>query len=429
MKLRAALSRLSNLRETFYRCKYRFWDVHRMPTGAMRKRAAALRRKAVVRVAFIVYDPAKWKLEPLYVQMRAHPRFEPVLVAAMIFGGDDAENARLFMRCTDFLRSRGYPFVPASPLTDIDGLVHPDVVFYGEPYPIFSRGYQLSADVRRASLGCYVPYDFYNSSLQKTRRLPALNLAWLFCVESEAVRAEFSGALLNGGRNLVVTGSPVQDMFLGATGEAGDRAWKPQVAAKKRVIWAPSHTLPGNRYNIYGQSTFLDFAEPMLALAEKYRDRIQWAFKPHPVLKRKLAEEWGAARTEAYYARWAEMDAGQLEEGGYVDLFAGSDALLHDGRSFLLEYLFTSNPVLFLDDGADKSAAFNATLREAYDLHEKARTPEEVEAFLVRRVLGGDDPLRERREAFRQSRLVPPNGRTASQNIIDAILGEGAYGG
>jgi len=427
MSLRSFLSRASDLRDVFYRCKYRLWDVHRTPSAAMRKRAAALRKKDVVRVAFIVYDPAKWKLEPLYLRMRAHPRFEPVLVATMTFVGDDAENARLFNSCVHFLQSKGYPFVPASPLRNIDELVHPDIVFYGEPYAIFSKGYQLTADAHRQSLGCYVPYDFYNTSLKATRNLQPLNLAWMFCVESQAVQEQFSAALLNRGRNLVVTGSPLQDMFLQATGEEGDRAWKPQPTPKKRVIWAPSHTLPGNRYNSYEQSTFLELAEPMLALAEKYRDRIQWAFKPHPVLKRKLADAWGQERTDAYYGCWAAMDCAQLEEGPYVSLFRGSDALLHDGRSFLLEYLFTPNPVLFLDNGEDKRGVYNPTLREAYDLHEKARTPEEVEAFLVRRVLGGDDPLRPQREAFRQSHLVPPNGQTVAENIIDAILGEGAY--
>lgn len=428
MSLRSTLSRLADLRGTFYRCKYRLWDVHHTPSAAMRKRAAALRKKDVVRVAFIVYDPAKWKLEALYLRMREHPRFDPVLVPTMIFVGDDAENARLFNSCVDYLRSRGYPYVPASSQLNIDTLVHPDVVFYGEPYSIFDRGYQLSADVHRQSLGCYVPYDSCNI-IQQFKRLQAVNLAWMFLVESQAVLEEFAQVLPNRGRNLVATGSPLQDMALAVTREEGERAWKPQPTPKKRVIWAPSHSLPGNRHNVYEQSTFLDLAEPMLALAEKYRDRIQWAFKPHPVLKRKLAEVWGQARTDAYYERWATMDCAQLAEGPYLPLFKGSDALVHDCRSFMREYMFTANPVLFLENGKDYRDEYSPSMLQALALHEKAKTPEEVEAFLVRRVLGGDDPLRERREAFRQSRLVPPNGRTASQNIIDAILGEGAYGG
>jgi DivIVA domain-containing protein len=61
--------------------------------------------------------------------------------------------------------------------------------------------------------------------------------------------------------------------------------------------------------------------------AEKYADRIQWAFKPHPLLRDTLYQhpDWGKERTDAYYGRWESMPNTQLETGAYVELFKQSD--------------------------------------------------------------------------------------------------------
>jgi len=42
-------------------------------------------------------------------------------------------------------------------------------------------------------------------------------------------------------------------------------------------------------------------------------------------------------------------------------------------------------------------------------------------------VVAGIDPRRDEREDFFNAHLLPPNGRTATENIIAAILGEPPY--
>ena len=63
----------------------------------------------------------------------------------------------------------------------------------------------------------------------------------------------------------------------------------------------------------------------MIEIALLYKDKVQIAFKPHPLLKEKLIKLWGAQATDDYYRKWDNLPNGQLETGDYVDLFKTSD--------------------------------------------------------------------------------------------------------
>ena len=79
----------------------------------------------------------------------------------------------------------------------------------------------------------------------------------------------------------------------------------------------------------------------MLSFTEKYKDKIQIAFKPHPNLKTVNKSSKSGKPNDDYYDKWNSLDNGQLEEGDYFDLFLQSDAMIHDSVSFLSEYLYT----------------------------------------------------------------------------------------
>ena len=60
--------------------------------------------------------------------------------------------------------------------------------------------------------------------------------------------------------------------------------------------------------------------------------------------------------------------------------------------------------------------------KEAYDLHYKGKCADDIEQF-IQNVIEGIDPLKEKRAALKRQHLLPPNGRTACENIIHSILG------
>ena len=105
-----------------------------------------------------------------------------------------------------------------------------------------------------------------------------------------------------------------------------------------------------------------------------------------------------------------------------MELLHFSDGMIHDCGSYTVEYMYTGHPVMYLVRGDNHAGNMIPYAREAYSLHYKGKTIEDVERF-VESIINGRDPLMEQRLLFKKDRLMPPNGKTACQNIIDTILG------
>ena len=164
----------------------------------------------------------------------------------------------------------------------------------------------------------------------------------------------------------------------------------------------------------------------MLEMRDKYRDKVYFVFKPHPSLRNKLYEYWGAEKTEAYYSRWENPGVSHIEEGKYLSLFKHSDAMIHDCGSFTIEYLYTGLPVMYLVRGESHTDNMIPYAKEAFDLHYKGFTRVDIERF-IKDVIAGKDPRAEERRVFYEKNLLPPHGKTACENIINAILGQEEY--
>ena len=112
-------------------------------------------------------------------------------------------------------------------------------------------------------------------------------------------------------------------------------------------------------------------------------------------------------------------------EGDYIGLFVHSDAMVHDSSSFTVEYLHTNKPVMFLvKDDNELTAGMFKFGAAALDCHYKGTTMDDIKSFIEDVVICGNDSMRSTREQFIKDYLVPPHNKTASQNIIDAILGK-----
>ena len=157
----------------------------------------------------------------------------------------------------------------------------------------------------------------------------------------------------------------------------------------------------------------------MLEMAKRYSDKVQFVFKPHPLLKNKLCELWGSEKTETYYDQWANMENTTIVEGEYVDLFLSSDAMIHDSGSFLIEYLYVNKPVMRTLNDIPLESMYNQFALNCLDQYYKARCEQDIEQF-IQNVINGIDPLKAQRTKFIHEALMP-NG-SPSQNIIDDIL-------
>lgn len=203
--------------------------------------------------------------------------------------------------------------------------------------------------------------------------------------------------------------------------------WRNSNEDLKKAIWAPHHTIEEKGDLVY--SNFLRYHQVMLNVAEHFRDRVQFAFKPHPLLKIKLYghTDWGQTRTDNYFRHWETLANGQLETDDYIDLFNTSDAMIFDSNSFVLEYLCCGKPSLFTLLTPDVKEKFNEFGKMALDVHYHGYDEAQIVDFIQTVVCGGEDSLSEERYKFYNRHMKPPNNQTTSENIYhevcDAIWG------
>jgi CDP-glycerol glycerophosphotransferase (TagB/SpsB family) len=249
------------------------------------------------------------------------------------------------------------------------------------------------------------------------------NYLWRLFAETP-IHKEFSVKYaLNKGKNVKVTGFPGTDVFLDKKYEP-QNCWKHKNPDIKKLIWAPHHTID-NDTSFLSYSSFLVYSDFMLKLPSVFNGKIQIAFKPHPLLFNRLSEEsfWGKERTISYYNSWENLEFGQLVDGDYVDLFLTSDAMMHDSGSFLIEYLYTGKPVLYLDRDDKITERMNDFGIQAFNQHYHAKNESDIENFILS-VLHNKDIKKSDREKFLLTELLPPNHRSASENVLVELLSE-----
>ncbi len=378
-------------------------------------RVFMIRRKKVIKVAFVVSDLGKWKTESLFNAMSNHCRFEPIILVCPYLEYDNS----VINVLTSYLRKKNYKFFQLGEKQILSDVFNPDIIFYQEPYKNIIEVNKFYIK-NLTSLFCYAAYGFHWNQIKWILNQPLLNFCWQIYYENEIAMRGISTYMTNGGKNCIITGLPMSDVFLQPLSNYNN-PWKKQDKRKYRIIWAPHHTILNETLFCY--STFLSYCDYMLGFAGKYKDMIQIAFKPHPLLLTKLYEIWGKEKTDSYYAKWRDGSNTQLELGEYVGLFMYSDAMIHDCGTFMVEYHYSRKPVLYLLNGEDHYKDMNEFGKKAFDLHYKGSSQEDIEIF-INNVIEGKDEMKEARERFYNDYLLPPDGNSASDNIIKAILGE-----
>ena len=377
-------------------------------------RIRQVRRKDRIRFGFLIQELTQWKTESLYREMLAHPRFDPILCISPSRGYPGAESVLI-----DYCKEKGYGYFLLDPGKTIVEQIDLDMVVPEKPYlSEIHRQHQIDRNKRIL----YVVIPYYLSTITEDWLVNQRHnlLSWRQFVDNDSCRETWAKVQRLKGMNYVVTGLPVMDDLLAPKEELPD-VW-PVADGRKRIIYAPHHTISDLHMEGIGYSTFLAYCEEMLALRDRYADKVYFVFKPHPSLRNSLKRLWGEEKTDVYYQRWEKTGYSHVEQGNYLALFKHSDALIHDCASFTVEYMYMDRPVMYLIRDDSHTANMIPYAKEAFDLHYQARGMEDIERF-IQAVIEGNDPLQEKRAAFKQKHLLPPNGRTACENIIRCILG------
>jgi len=385
-----------------------------------------IKKKDFVTVAFFVIHRSVWKYDLLFEMLEQHPRFKPVIIICPYLNHGEASKKEEMKLALSFFKTKKYnvksTHLADNSWLDIKSSIDPDVIFFTNPHRLTKDIYYITN--YSDCLTCYVPYSFHITHLHRAMVDQLFhNLLWKAFYETKHNKQYAIENARNKGSNVIITGYPGADIYI-KNDKVEIDPWKPQDKIKKRIIWAPHHTILDNQ-NDLGFSTFLKYASIFVELAKKNKEQIQIAFKPHPVLKPKLYElpSWGQQRTDDYYNVWQEMDNGQLETGSYEDLFLTSDAMIHDCASFMAEYLYTKKPIMFLVRSKIVKNKFNSLGKLIFDQHYKAKNLQDVESFIKDVVIGDADELKQDRLDFVSSYLMQSEG-LASENILNVLLEE-----
>lgn len=371
-----------------------------------------MRRKKRIDILFVLSEVSMWKTENLYLKMLSHPRLTPQLIAV-----GDSVKPDAYKEVLAYCREKGYPCNILSGEETIQSKFSPDIIFYQQAYDGYIND-RLFYNYNRKSLFCFVNYCFRNTLNEKTVNLYLQNIAWKVFSENAVCTKEVSRLMRNHGCNICSTGLPIMDIYAQAK-ECFPNRWRQDGLNRKRIIYAPHHSiLPEDRL---AWGSILEYGDYILELAKNYSKETQWVFKPHPFLKAKLYKIWGIERTEKYYNSWQTLENTQIVDGEYIDIFMHSNAMIHDCGSFMIEYLYTHNPVMYLySSRPQKDVDVNKMSLDARNLHYPACSTIDIERF-VKNVIDNKDELREQREAY-YLKYLNPQGGSACDNIINEIL-------
>lgn len=383
-----------------------------------------VKKKKIVKVAFFAIYSSVWKYDEVYQLMEQDPRFDPIVVVCPVVNYGKENMLEEMGKSYSFFENKGYNVIRTynqenDIYLDVKQEINPDIIFYTNPYQglIMDKYYITNF---KDTLTCYTNYAFYVSNRHKEVYGQLFNsILWKTFYETTMHVRMAKEYDRNKGNHVVVTGYPGMDNFVYGIRSCVN-VWKNPDENLKRIIWAPHHTIDLSGDLRY--SNFLHYHQTMLNIAEEYKNRVQIAFKPHPLLKVKLYNhvEWGKERTEKYYNLWEINGNTQLETDEYIDLFNSSDAMILDSGSFTVEYLCCGKPSLFTFSDLNIKDRFNEFGKLALDQHYHAYNKNDIISF-VDHVCNEEDIKKVEREKFYKKYLVSPNNKSASENIYEEI--------
>lgn len=286
-----------------------------------------------------------------------------------------------------------------------------DIVYCANPYDsmvneVHSIKYLSTQNVLPVYInyGCLV--DQY--SYKYVMPLLEMSLFWKVFADENYSLKDFHKYELCKGNNVEITGYAKMDALADCVIKKSKR---------KRVIIAPHHTINAK---VLPLSNFLELSDFILELPRKYPN-IDFIFRPHPLLFTNMVNEvgWKQSQVEDYIKSVEESGMIYSCGGDYLEIFANSDAIIHDCASFIMEYLYTSNPCCFVAKKQNKDI-FSKLGQNCLKYYYLAYNKNEILNFIDAVVQSETDPLKIKREKFLKEKIAI-NYPNVSKKILEII--------
>lgn len=384
----------------------------------LERSAQKIRRKAKVKIGFVLYDSAFWCGDDLYNYFAQDERFEPTIFLCLRTDSyEDAPLIKEFRHGVEQFSSRGLNVVP---IADREfELPAQDVLIFLTPYlEILPPAVRLS-NITARTLLAYIPYAF-NATAFNIYNTPVYHVCWKLFFDSRYHIDLLEQECRTGMPRGLYSGYPKLDFFF-KRHEDFKFTWKMIRPDAKKIIWAPHWSI---NYGVM-YSTFQWNYRFMYEFAKAHPE-ISWVVKPHPNLIFSAVSSGLFPSDEAfkeYLDAWDALPNAQVVTGGYYqEIFATSDGIIHDGGSFIVEYQYTHKPTIYLRRDTQEFNAMGAAILNVSYLVD-GQDLKGIAALLQAIFIEGNDPMLEERQKFFDEHLnyFAHNGMTASEFIYRSI--------
>ena len=347
-----------------------------------------------LRIAFVAQYASVWpSLRSVYRFASQDSQFSPVVILTPFFH-PFSSTVETYLQMRDLLVSEGIPFCPSGNSASVAQKA--DVIFLQNPYDE-TRPKHLTAPALQAAGTriAYVPYGLevgggqWNTTAQFDS--PLQRAAWRIFARSEAHKMLFGKHCSIGNRHVVVTGHPKFDQVDEHDSGLSPPEWASKINGRKVILWTP-HFSEGPTP---AWSTFQLYGEHILEQARQHTD-LFFLVRPHPLffsamLKNKV---WSKNDEDIFRRLLSGSENLALDEAPqYHTSFHYSSALMADVGSFLLEYLPTQKPLLYLKHPEGLGMNDEGELEE---ILYAAETTNDITQF-ISMISTGNDPKKDQR--------------------------------
>jgi len=301
----------------------------------------------------------------------------------------------------------GYQIIPCT-MYDLSKEC-PDIAVFVKPYDLVPPNFSFQAINKVIRRCIYIGYGFEIAAWNKDYHfnLPIHLVSWKFILYGDTIKELAEKYSYNNGKNIVAWGHPRADYYidLEKKREPISLEWKNKINNRKVILWNTQHTIKEG----IGAGTFLKWREEVFSYFNNHND-IVLLWRPHPFMFSSLRNS--DSMTEIEVNNLVETIENReniiLDRSpDYRNSFYASDAIITDGTSFLIEYLYTGKPIIYTPKEGNGDIYFQD---EIFDSMYIARDEGDI-IQLLDNICQGLDPFKKKRISFAKRMLkVNPEG-------------------
>lgn len=390
--------------------------AHNAPASAfaeIRQEIAACTRRQI-HVLFLTQEVSCWpSLESVFRAARENADYVATLVYTPFFH----EN---FSQQTDYYDAYHAMGIPAVRHNEYDLRADsPDVVFIIKPYAQIPERYHTDQLEKVIPRLVYIPYgmEITTDLILYGFQFYAHYRAWRHCAYGPIVKEYGTRYGYRAGENIAVWGHPKADHF---RDPEANRAhippeWVARIKGRKTILWTPHHLIDLSQT---GTGTWLIWGERILEMAEKRTD-LFFILRPHPMMMGALVNSGTMTQAQADRLRQRIDQAENIlwdTNSSYHAAFDAADAIITDGTTFCVEFLYTKKPILLTPRNMEGFYLY----REMMDSYYIVREAADIRGFMDM-VARGEDPLEEKRLAMFRRHFFVPEHCTVGEHIMRQV--------